>query len=81
VPAHTTTLTTGCVLLQVFTIDFVPRGRPAPITVTDRPFDPAKAGYELGDYPALATRRGAFHPPWNDTRTGELELFTAAVPV
>jgi hypothetical protein len=51
-----------------------------PITVTDRPFDPAKVHYELGDYQALATTPGAFHPLWNDTRTGELELFTAAVP-
>jgi photosystem II stability/assembly factor-like uncharacterized protein len=53
----------------------------APITVTGQPFDPAKVNYELGDYQALATTPGAFHPLWNDTRTGELELFTAAVPV
>ena len=52
-----------------------------PITVTDLPFDPAKVNYELGDYQALATTPGAFHPLWNDTRTGQLELFTAAVPV
>ena len=52
-----------------------------PVTVTDRPFDPAKVNYELGDYQALATTPGAFHPLWNDTRTGELELFTAAVRV
>ncbi len=52
-----------------------------PITVTGRPFDPAKANYELGDYQALATTSGAFHPLWNDTRTGEMELFTAAVGV
>jgi hypothetical protein len=44
-----------------------------PITVTGRPFDPGKANYELGDYQALATTSGAFHPLWNDTRTGELE--------
>jgi hypothetical protein len=53
----------------------------APIVVTGQPFDPARAHYELGDYQALATTPGAFHPLWNDTRTGELELFTAAVPV
>jgi hypothetical protein len=52
-----------------------------PITVTGQPFDPAKVNYELGDYQALATTPGAFHPMWNDTRTGELELFTAAVSV
>ncbi len=52
-----------------------------PVTVTGQPFDPAKASYELGDYQALATTPGGFHPLWNDTRTGELQLFTAAVPV
>jgi hypothetical protein len=55
-----------------------------PITVTDQPFDPAKgpaggARWWIGDYQALATTPGAFHPLWNDTRTGQLELFTAAV--
>ncbi|HEU5391894.1 MAG TPA: sialidase family protein [Streptosporangiaceae bacterium] len=52
-----------------------------PIKVTDQPFDPAKVNYQLGDYQALATTPGAFHPLWNDTRTGQLQLFTAAVPV
>jgi photosystem II stability/assembly factor-like uncharacterized protein len=52
-----------------------------PVMVTGQPFDPAKASYELGDYQALATTPGGFHPLWNDTRTGELQLFTAAVPV
>jgi hypothetical protein len=52
-----------------------------PIAVTHQPFDPATVNYELGDYQALATTPGAFQPLWNDTRTGELELFTAAVPV
>ena len=52
-----------------------------PITVTDRPFNPAKMNYELGDYQALATTPGHFHPLWNDNRTGQLELFTAAITV
>lgn len=52
-----------------------------PITISDQPFDPAKVHYELGDYQSLATTPGAFHALWNDTRTAELELFTAAVPV
>ncbi len=52
-----------------------------PITVTDQPFDPATVNYRLGDYQALATTPGVFHPLWNDTRTGDLQLFTAAVPV
>lgn len=52
-----------------------------PITVTDQPFNPVKVNYRLGDYQALAVAPGAFHPLWNDTRTGRLELFTAAVGV
>lgn len=52
-----------------------------PITITDQPFNPAKVNYQLGDYQALAATSGAFHPLWNDPRTGQLELFTASVPV
>jgi hypothetical protein len=58
-----------------------------PITVTDKPFNPAlgeirgNGMWSIGDYQALATTPGAFHPLWNDTRTGQLQLFTAAVPV
>jgi hypothetical protein len=57
-----------------------------PITVTSQPFDPTNgpaggARWWIGDYQALATTPGAFHPLWNDTRTGHLELFTAAVRV
>lgn len=53
-----------------------------PITVTT-PFNPHKGQgpeWRVGNYQALATRRGAFHPLWTDTRTGTVELFTAAVP-
>jgi hypothetical protein len=53
----------------------------APITVSDQPFDPAEVNYELGDYQALATTPGAFHPLWSQTHTGQLQLFTAQVPV
>jgi hypothetical protein len=53
----------------------------APVTVSDHPFDPAEMNYQLGDYQALATTPGAFHPIWSQTRTGQLQLFTAAVPV
>jgi hypothetical protein len=56
-----------------------------PITITNHPFDPAKSGFGsrwyIGSYQALAATPGAFHPLWNDTRTGQLQLFTAAVPV
>jgi hypothetical protein len=56
-----------------------------PITVTHQPFDPGKSGrgrrWWIGDYQALATTPRAFHPLWNDTRTGQLQLFTAAVRI
>jgi hypothetical protein len=56
----------------------------SPITVTDQPVNPAtvtdqSGTWRNGNYQALATTPGAFHPLWNDTRTGSLELFTAAV--
>ena len=55
-----------------------------PITITSHPFNPNKSGpggkdWFLGDYQALATTPGAFHPLWNDTRAGQLQLFTATV--
>jgi hypothetical protein len=54
------------------------------VTVTSRSFDPTlglTAGglHWIGDYQALATGPGTFHAVWNDTRTGQMELFTAAV--
>jgi hypothetical protein len=56
-----------------------------PVTITEKPFDPADSGFGkrwwIGDYQALATTPGAFHPLWNDTRTGRLQLYTAAVRV
>lgn len=50
-----------------------------PITITPQPFDPAKVNFQLGDYQTLAATPSGFHPLWNDTRTGKLELFTATV--
>jgi hypothetical protein len=56
-----------------------------PIIITSHPFDPAKSEFGrrwyIGSYQALATTPGAFHPLWNDTRTGRMQLFTAAVRV
>jgi hypothetical protein len=56
-----------------------------PITLTSQSFNPARSGFGrrwfLGDYQALATTPGAFHPLWNDTRTGQMQLFTTTVPV
>jgi hypothetical protein len=53
----------------------------------NQPFDPAQGSpnggkhgaWWIGDYQGLASTPGAFHPFWNDTRTGRLELFTATV--
>jgi hypothetical protein len=56
-----------------------------PVTVTSRPFNPAEGElrgngmWSIGSYQALATTPGAFHLLWNDTRTGQLQLFTAEV--
>jgi hypothetical protein len=56
-----------------------------PVTITEKPFDPADSGFGkrwwIGDYQALVTTPGAFHPLWNDTRTGRLQLYTATVRV
>ena len=56
--------------------------------VTSDPFDPSlglrgtkHGAWWIGDYQGLAAGGGMFHPLWNDTRTGTLQLFVAAVPV
>ena len=33
----------------------------------------------IGDYQGLTASASGFHPVWNDTRTGHLELFTTTV--
>ena len=59
-----------------------------PLRVTRTPFDPldqatasrGKYGiWWLGDWQGIASSAGAFHLMWNDTRTGQLDLFAAAV--
>jgi hypothetical protein len=64
-------------------------GTPRPATPNSG-FDPAlglstgndsSAQHWIGDYQGLAASPGAFHPVWNDTRTGQMELFTANIPV
>ena len=58
-------------------------GAPRPVTTT--PFDPAIAAdgnpkhgaWWIGDYQGLAATPDAIHAVWNDTRTGNLELFSA----
>jgi hypothetical protein len=52
-----------------------------PIRVTSRPFD-ASLGLQggwIGDYQGITATADTFHPIWNDTRTGRLEIFTATV--
>jgi hypothetical protein len=56
-----------------------------PIQVTGQGFDPAfgpsnSAGeHWIGGYQGLAATSSGFHPFWNDTRTGHMEIFTATV--
>jgi hypothetical protein len=61
----------------------------APVRVTTESFDPARGSpagggkhgaWWIGDYQGLASTLDGFFPFWNDTRTGQLELFTAMVP-
>jgi hypothetical protein len=58
-------------------------------TVTESPFLPSlgvrtnatKSGaWWIGDYQGLTTAQDVIYPVWNDTRTGQLELFAAAIP-
>jgi len=59
-----------------------------PLRVTANPFNPldpatssrGKYGaWWIGDWQGIASAAGAFHLVWNDTRTGNLDLFAAAV--
>ncbi len=61
----------------------------APRRVSTSPFDPAQGSLDggtkhgawwIGDHQGLVSSApGTFHPMWNDTRTGRLELFTTIV--
>jgi hypothetical protein len=57
------------------------------LRVTDRSWDPAaglsvgSGQYWLGDYQGLAVGPTAIHPFWNDARSGQLEIYTAAIPI
>src|SRR5262249_52159598 len=42
--------------------------------------DNASSDHWIGDYQGLTASPTGFHPVWNDTRTGRLELFTATIP-
>lgn len=59
-----------------------------PLRVTSRPFDPLNqttafrgkyGAWWLGDWQGITSSAGAFHLVWNDTRTGNLDLFAAVV--
>lgn len=52
--------------------------------ISSRPFDASLAEsdggeYHLGDHQGLAATGDAFHPIWNDTRTGRMELLSATL--
>ena len=59
-----------------------------PLRVTTTAFDPRRGSIDsnekegawwIGDYQGITAGAGAFHLVWNDTRTGNLELFAASV--
>ena len=61
-------------------------GRPLKVTTaTFNPLDSTTAArgkngaWWIGDWQGIASGAGAFHLVWNDTRTGKLDLFAAAV--
>jgi hypothetical protein len=63
------------------------RFRP-PLQVTTAPFDPRNpttasrgkyGAWWIGDWQGIASSAGALHLVWNDTRTGNLDLYAAAV--
>lgn len=54
------------------------------LRVTATSFDPRRSGQQregpwIGDYQGLASGGGRIYPFWNDTRTGRMEIFTAAM--
>jgi hypothetical protein len=53
----------------------------SPQRVTTRPFALSLGvhGRWIGDYQGLACTGDTIHPFWNDTRTGNLEIFTATI--
>ena len=59
-----------------------------PLRVDTTAFDPSRGSigssdkegaWWIGDYQGITAAGGAFHLVWNDTRTGNLELFAATV--
>jgi hypothetical protein len=76
-------------LIDVFLAQSVDHGQSflKNVRVTTQSWDPAvKAPIDeygnqfIGDYQGLAADNAFVHPFWNDTRTGDQEIFTAAVP-
>ena len=57
-----------------------------PVRVTGRSWDPTLGlgigggQFWIGDYQALAAGPHWIYPAWNDTRTGSLQIFAAAIP-
>ena len=76
-------------LLDVYLSQSIDHGTSflANVRVTSQSWDPAaKAPTDenglqfIGDYQGLAADNAFAHPFWNDTRTGDQQIFTAAVP-
>jgi hypothetical protein len=80
-------LASGRVEVLLFTSQPGRPGFGSPLRVTTSPFDPTVSTstgtgtYWLGNYQGLAAAPGSFHPIWTDTRTGQAQSFTAAIPV
>lgn len=72
---------TGRVEVLMFVSERGGRRFGRPVRVTSRAFDPHAGTQQgwIGDYQGLAATAGAFHPFWNDTRTGHMQVFTATV--
>jgi hypothetical protein len=79
-------LASGRVEVLLFTSRPGHPGFGSPLRVTASPFDPTvgtstgTGAYWLGNYQGLAAAPGSYHPIWNDTRTGQTQIFTAVIP-
>lgn len=59
-------------------------GPPLRVSPPFDPHSPTQTGRKygawwIGEYQGITAGDGAFHLVWNDTRTGKLDLFSAAV--
>jgi hypothetical protein len=76
----------GLVRVEFFVSDPETLRFSTPLRITPAPFDPAAGGlagkhgvWWIGDYQGLTSTGETFHLLWSDTRSGQLELFTATI--